>query len=287
MLLAKDVVAVEDDFISLLSHIPGTKEKIQSYFASRGIRVPRTNYEQMWEVLSDKVQHGGAGSLVFECLRENMPDRLKELLRQARRSNIVELRANEPAIVRDFFFQNGNPRRVAQLFLEYLQSQNGRLVSRPIPSSGGRSSLPYEIALSFAGEDRGLVDEVAETLKKMGVRVFYDRFEQVSLLGKDLASHFAEIYGKKANYCAMFISSAYVGKAWPQFERQHAQAKALTGRQEYILPLRLDDSEVPGLPATIGYIDIRNTKPSGLQACCFGKSETHSASPHFSQAIAP
>ena len=73
MLLAKDVVPVEVDFISVLSHIPGTKEEIQSYFLSRGIRVPRTSYEQMWEVLTERVQHGGAGSAVFECLRENMP----------------------------------------------------------------------------------------------------------------------------------------------------------------------------------------------------------------------
>jgi hypothetical protein len=36
MLLAKDVVAVEADFINVLAHIPGTKEQIQSYFSSRG-----------------------------------------------------------------------------------------------------------------------------------------------------------------------------------------------------------------------------------------------------------
>lgn len=105
----------------------------------------------------------------------------------------------------------------------------------------------------------------------MGVKVFYDLFETVTLLGKDLAAHFAEIYGKEASYCAMFISNDYVRKAWPQFERQHAQARALTVRREYILPLRLDDSEVPGLSSTIGYIDIRSMTPTTVAEILFRK----------------
>lgn len=271
MLLAKDVVAVEEDFISVLSHIPGTKEQMQSHFLSRGLRVPRTTYEQMWEVLTERVQHGGAGSAVFECLRKNMPDRLKELLQLARRGKIVHLRVNEPAIVSDFFFQNGNLRRVGELFLAHVQSQGARLHSRTAPAAHAQSRKPYEIALSFAGEDRTFVDEVARQLQKMGVQVFYDLFETVTLLGKDLAAHFSEIYGKEASYCAMFISNNYAKKAWPQFERQHAQARALTIKREYILPLRLDDSEVPGLPSTIGYLDIRDMTPATVAGILFRK----------------
>src|SRR5260370_1179359 len=106
MLLAKDVVAVEADFINVLAHIPGTKEQIQSYFSSRGIRVPRTNYEKMWEALTGRIEHGGAGSAVFDCPREKMPNRLKELLQQAKRGRTGDRRANEPAIGPDLFLQN-------------------------------------------------------------------------------------------------------------------------------------------------------------------------------------
>jgi len=271
MLLAKDVVAVEMDFIRVLAHIPGTKEQIQSYFSSRGIRVPRTNYESMWETLTGRVEHGGAGSAVFDCLRENMPDRLKELLQQSRRGKAVDLRASEPAIVLDFFFRNGNLRRVGQLFLEHLKSQGGRLQSRAAFAASSRAPKPYEVALSFAGEDRPFVDEVAQQLKRLGVKVFYDHFEAVTLLGKDLAAHFAGVYGREASYCAMFISEHYVRKAWPQFERQHAQARALTVNREYILPLRLDDSEVPGLSNTIGYTDIRSMSPVTVAEILFRK----------------
>ncbi len=42
------------------------------------------------------------------------------------------------------------------------------------------------------------------------------------------------------------------------------RSRALTEKEEYILPLRLDDSKVPGLPTTIGYIDIRGMTPKAV-----------------------
>ena len=51
----------------------------------------------------------------------------------------------------------------------------------------------YDVALSFAGEDRAYVEEVAQTLRTLGVSVFYDKFEEAELWGKDLKSHLHDI----------------------------------------------------------------------------------------------
>ena len=40
-------------------------------------------------------------------------------------------------------------------------------------------------------------------------------------------------------------------------ERQLAQARAFQENREYILPVRLDDTEIPGIPPTVGYLDLR------------------------------
>ena len=85
MLLAKDVAPIETDFINVLEHTPGTKAEKQAYFQSKSIRVPRTNYEAMWSVLTERLHHSGAAQSVFECLQAHMPDRLRELLRIAAR----------------------------------------------------------------------------------------------------------------------------------------------------------------------------------------------------------
>ena len=47
----------------------------------------------------------------------------------------------------------------------------------------------YDFAISFAGEDRSKEERIAKALKKAGVRVFYDQYEQSSLVGKDLYVH--------------------------------------------------------------------------------------------------
>jgi hypothetical protein len=263
MPVAKDVVGVENCFIDVLQHIPGTKEAKQAYFKSRGISVPRTNYDTIWGALTSRLQRSGAASVVFDLLRSHMPVRLAELLRQARRGKSVSLRGSEPALVDDLFFQNGNLRRIGELYLESMGADSAiRVTRRSLPEAVTKrpvrgSTKPYEIALSFAGQDRPYVEQIASTLQSRGVRVFYDSFEQVDMLGKDLTAHLADVYKNRADYCAMFISQYYAQKAWPQFERQHAQSRALAQKREYILPIRLDDCEVPGLPSTICFLDAR------------------------------
>jgi hypothetical protein len=37
----------------------------------------------------------------------------------------------------------------------------------------------YDVALSFAGEDRHYVEQVAEILKRKGISVFYDKYEEI------------------------------------------------------------------------------------------------------------
>jgi hypothetical protein len=39
----------------------------------------------------------------------------------------------------------------------------------------------FDVALSFAGEDRTYVERVASELQRMGLKVFYDKHEAVTL----------------------------------------------------------------------------------------------------------
>lgn len=122
----------------------------------------------------------------------------------------------------------------------------------------------YQVALSFAGEDREYVDKVAAELRKMKIRLFYDRYEEVSLWGKNLYTHLDEVYQKKSMLCVLFLSKFYKEKAWTNHERESAQARAFEERKEYILPIRLDSTEIPGIRPTIGYIDGSKYSPKEI-----------------------
>lgn len=122
----------------------------------------------------------------------------------------------------------------------------------------------YDVVLSYAGEDRGYVESVARILESRGVIAFYDRNEQASMWGKDLATHLDEIFRIRGRYCIMFISRHYATKMWPSHERSSAMARAIEQQVEYVLPARFDDSSIPGLKPTIGYVDLRSLPPDQL-----------------------
>jgi hypothetical protein len=122
----------------------------------------------------------------------------------------------------------------------------------------------FDVCLSFAGEDRAYVARVARALNRLGVRVFYDDDEKVALWGKDLYEHLNWVYTKAARFCVLFASQHYAAKVWTNHERRAAQARALEENREYILPVRFDDTEIPGLNKTVTYIDLRRIGSSEL-----------------------
>jgi predicted RNA-binding Zn-ribbon protein involved in translation (DUF1610 family) len=98
----------------------------------------------------------------------------------------------------------------------------------------------------------------------MGIKVFYDKYEKVTLWGKDLYAHLQEIYLRRARYVVMFVSRSYRNRLWTNHERKSAQARAFEENREYILPARFDGTRVPGLLGTTGYVDLRETRPEEL-----------------------
>ncbi len=116
----------------------------------------------------------------------------------------------------------------------------------------------YDVALSFAGEDRQHAKALADLLKAGGYSCFYDENELESLWGKNLYDYLSSVYKDQARYCVMFLSKHYERKLWTNHERQMAQARAFQENREYILPVRLDDTEIPGIPPTVGYLDLRS-----------------------------
>lgn len=122
-------------------------------------------------------------------------------------------------------------------------------------------SFDYDVALSFAGEDREYVEDIATFLKDVGIKVFYDKFEADNLWGKNLYDHLQDIYKNKANYTILFISEHYKKKNWTTHERQSAQARAFEETKEYILPVKIDNTEIPGIQSTVGYLNAKEYSP--------------------------
>jgi hypothetical protein len=141
---------------------------------------------------------------------------------------------------------------------------SGRTLYKVVSMTGADIGEAYEVVLSFAGEDREYVEKVADLLRANDVSLFYDNFEEATLWGKNLTEHLHKVYSSSARYCVMFISKYYAEKVWPTHERRSAFEKAIESKEEYILPARFDDTEIPGLHKHIVYIDLRKKTPEEL-----------------------
>jgi hypothetical protein len=128
-------------------------------------------------------------------------------------------------------------------------------------SSGAQK---YDLALSFAGEDRVIAREIASRLRAEGATVFFDEFEKYRLWGVNLSDYLTAIYFERARFCMMIISESYVRKMWTGLERQAMQAGALIARIEGILPVRIDSTDAPGLLPTVGYLDYAQEGLDGV-----------------------
>ncbi len=116
----------------------------------------------------------------------------------------------------------------------------------------------FDVAISFAGTERVYAEQLASKVRDAGFQVFYDDFYPEQLWGKDLLVFFESIYRKQSKFCVIFISNEYNERLWTNHERKSAQARALEEKgNEYILPIKVDGSELPGMPPTIGYLSLR------------------------------
>jgi hypothetical protein len=77
----------------------------------------------------------------------------------------------------------------------------------------------HEIALSFAGEQRPQVEEIANCLIAAGVNVFYDKLAKAELWGKDLYQHLSDVYLPRLESPAVLVDSIRSGLALLTWEK--------------------------------------------------------------------
>jgi hypothetical protein len=132
----------------------------------------------------------------------------------------------------------------------------------------------YDLAFSFAGEDRRIVESLATRLKQQNVSVFYDRDKQADIWGQNLQEYLTDVYLRRARFCVMFISHAYAQKMWTREERRAAMARAMKEKKAYILPIRLDATELEGLLPSVAYINFSDYKEEEIVSLILEKLDT-------------
>lgn len=138
-----------------------------------------------------------------------------------------------------------------------------------------RSGYPWDVAVSFAGEDRDIVENLKNILNESGYTVFYDFDVQHQLWGIDLRTKLADVYANDAQYMLIFLSSHYPEKDWTNFEFEIGKAARSKRTETYLLPVLIDDVAVVGLSSNVGHIDLRRCSVEQLALSLIEKIENN------------
>jgi hypothetical protein len=155
--------------------------------------------------------------------------------------------------IQDFFIQQQKNSRdvcswVAVLALRVLGPE------MPVLPLGERY---FDVAISYSGADREVVEKFWKILRESGISVFYDKEYEAELWGEDLQVSLPEIYGKQAQYCVIFISQNYQASEWTKIELRYALERLFKQKSTYILPILMDDTVLEGIPESFVFQDLR------------------------------
>ena len=126
------------------------------------------------------------------------------------------------------------------------------------PSSDSPREFPYDVVITFAGEDRRYVRLVNHALKAEGITTFYDQDRVAESAGEDLPAYLYDVFCNKGRFCLVFASKHYQRKAAPNHELKGARHRQMRQPHEpYIIPVILDDAIIEGVTDAKWHINAR------------------------------
>jgi hypothetical protein len=136
-----------------------------------------------------------------------------------------------------------------------------------------KNGFVYDVAISFAGKDRDTAKELKAAFKERGLEVFYDFDQQAQLWGKELNKTLTDVYLNDSLFMVIIVSKNYPEKDWTNFE--FANGKEAKRSTEYLLPIRLDDTNIVGIKDTVGFVDFREQTVDEIADLLMDKVEQH------------
>lgn len=129
------------------------------------------------------------------------------------------------------------------------------------------STHEFDVGLSFPGEVRPFVREVAESLEALlGVdHCFYDENYTAQLARPNLDLLLQDIYAKRSQLVVVFLCEAYERKSWCAGVEFRAIREIIKARDhDRVMFVRMDDAVVNGVFTVDGAVDGRKHGPSAI-----------------------
>ncbi|WLO87060.1 TIR domain-containing protein (plasmid) [Pantoea agglomerans] len=111
-----------------------------------------------------------------------------------------------------------------------------------------QKDFEFDIAISFAGENRDLAEFIVKQLAELDISVFYDRLYEDNYLGGPWSKHFIDVFVNKSRLVVALLDKYHSEKVWPSFERDCFTPRV---HAHEVIPVILDNSVFPGIPSDL------------------------------------
>lgn len=124
----------------------------------------------------------------------------------------------------------------------------------------------FDVGLSFPGEARGLVEQVARELEaRVGPNAyFYDNNYVSQLARPSLDTLLQDIYRNRSKLIVVFLGEDYQRKDWCGVEFRAIREIIMARQDQRVMFVRVDDGAVDGVFRTDGYVDARRFAPDQI-----------------------
>ncbi|HHL4080383.1 TIR domain-containing protein [Burkholderia sp. A2] len=138
--------------------------------------------------------------------------------------------------------------------------------ARDVTKAVDISTHAFDVALSFPGEARPVVEQIAQELERLigPNSYFYDNNYVSQLARPSLDTLLQDIYRNRSKLIVVFIGGDYQLKDWCGIEFRAIKEIIMERDHKKIMFVKMDDGSVDGVFKTDGYVDSQRFGPQEI-----------------------
>ena len=157
-----------------------------------------------------------------------------------------------------YFYYNSDTKNFAiedPALFYYIKHLNWDRLRDDCGFNDSERNYEFDVAISFAGENRDLARKFSDKLELFDVSVFYDELYESNLLGRALSKQFTRIFNEDSRFVLCLLDAHHHDKIWPTFERETFRVRV---QDEAIIPAYLDNTRFLGIPEDLYGFDMKS-----------------------------
>lgn len=141
-----------------------------------------------------------------------------------------------------------------------LEKAGGHIVSDYPSETPSKSRL----FISYSSKDSETVNKLAESIQKYGFEIWLDQKDIV--IGQPILDRIRDGVTKESDYVLIILSKSSTVSEWCKLELRMAYEKELTTKRVVVLPIRIDEADVPDEVKTKKYFQLEIDNKDSVNA---------------------